>query len=78
MQILVIIINKKYINFSLNFRGLLSKKETFSNDIYKEISHFAGTESWPIVYSNEVITPDYEIILFCNDRPDLEVSVCVS
>jgi len=56
---------------SLNFRGLLSKKEAFANVIDNEVSHFiTGTESWlkPTVYSSEVFPPEYEI--FCNDRPD--------
>jgi len=66
---------KVYKFFSLNFRGLLSKKHF--QMIYKEVSHFAGTESWPTVYSSEVIPPDYEIILFRNDRPDGCGGVCL-
>jgi len=56
---------------SLNFRGLLSKKESFLNIIYNVSPHFvAGTETWlnPSVYSSEVFPPCYE--LFRNDRSD--------
>ena len=62
---------KAYKLFSLNFRGLLSKKEAFANIIDNEVPHFiAGTESWlkPTVYSSEFFPPVYEI--FRNDRPN--------
>jgi len=38
---------KVYKLLSLNFGGLLSKKEAFANVIDNEVHHFiAGTESW--------------------------------